>query len=529
MSIVLFFSVLLIFSAGYCIYGKRVADIVGIEPARPTPAFTRSDKVDFVPAKNWSILFGHHFASIAGAGPIVGPVIAYMWWGWFGALLWIVLGCIFFGAVHDFLSLIISVREDGLSIGSVAEKYISPRAGKVLLIFLWCALVIVIAVFATLCARSFVAQPQVVLPSLGLIPLAILLGFMFYSRKIPVFPATLLGLIILAALVMAGNFFPVTLKVADPFLIWMAVLFVYAFFASILPVQILLQPRDYLASFLLFFGIAVSVLGLLTRPLPMKGAHFFSFFSPGHGPMFPLMFITVACGAISGFHALVSSGTTSKQLASENQARRIGYGSMITEGVLAVIALFSVAFGLRKIPSGITPVEVFSLGFGKAVYFLGDYAQVIAVVILNAFILTTLDTATRITRFLTQELTGVSSKWLATALVVAVGAYLGISGQWQNLWPMFGASNQLVAALALVVASAWLISHKKNYKIALIPAVVMLIITMAALVFNFFLFLQSETLKTGNKAVLCSLSVVLAVMSGVIVSELRQLKRKEKK
>lgn len=529
MSVILFLSVLLVFCAGYRIYGKRIADIVGIEPFRRTPAFTRSDRVDFVPAKNWSILFGHHFASIAGAGPIVGPVIAYMWWGWFGVLLWIVFGCIFFGAVHDFLALIISVREGGLSIGSVAEKYISRRAGKILLIFLWCSLIIVIAVFATLCSRSFVSQPQVVLPSLGLVPLAVLLGFMFYSRRIPVFPATLLGLIVLAGLIVAGNLFPLTLKVADPFLIWMVVLFVYAFFASILPVHILLQPRDYLSSFLLFFGIAVSVLGLLTRPLPLKGAHFFSFFSPGHGPMFPLMFITVACGAISGFHSLVSSGTTSKQLASEKHAQWVGYGAMITEGVLAVIALFCVAFGLRRIPSGITPVEVFSLGFGKAVYFLGDYAGVIAVVILNAFILTTLDTATRITRFLTQELLGISNKWLATALVVAAGAYLGVSGQWQNLWPMFGASNQLVAALALIVASAWLISTKKNYKIALIPAVVMLIITMAALVFNFFFFLQSETLKTGNKAVLCSLSVILAVMSGVIVSELRHLKRKEKK
>jgi len=519
MSIVLFLSVMIIFALGYRVYGRFAEKIVSVRKQNQTPAFYKQDNTDFIPAKNRSILFGHHFASIAGAGPIVGPVVAYMWWGWLGALLWIVLGCIFFGAVHDFFSLIISVREGGISIGKVAEKYISSRAGKLLLIFLWCALVIVIAVFASLCARSFVSQPEVILPSLGLIPVAVLVGFLLYVRKMKTFLATMLGLSALTVLVICSKKFAFSLPVSDPYFVWMCLLFVYAFFASVLPVNILLQPRDYLSSFLLFFGVAVSVIAFLTRPLPLSGAEVFTFFSQDRLPLFPLMFITVACGAISGFHSLVSSGTSSKQLARETDARPIGYGAMITEGVLAVIALFAVAFGLRSIPQGKTPVEIFAQGFGNVVYFLGDYGRGIALVMLNAFILTTLDTATRITRFLTQEFFGLSNKWLSTGLVVSAAAFLGLKDKWQALWPLFGASNQLVAALALIVISAWLIKNKKNYKIALIPALVMLLITFSALIFN------AINFYARGKIMLSLISALLLVMSGIVLTELRHLKR----
>lgn len=518
MSIVLFIFVLILFWLGYTFYGNYLSRIIGIQPERRTPAFTKYDRTDYVPAKNWSILFGHHFASIAGAGPIVGPVIAYLYWGWAGVLIWIVLGSIFFGGVHDFLSLIVSVREDGKTLGGITEKYISRRASKVFLAFLWCTLIIVISVFADVCAKTFINQPRVVIPSLGLIPIAVCVGILIYSFKSNTIFATVVGLACLGLLLVFGNAAPITLKTTHAYFIWICVLFGYTFFASILPVNILLQPRDYLSSFLLFFGLSVSVVGLVTKPLPVTNAHFFTFFSSARGPLFPMMFITVACGAISGFHSLVSSGTSSKQLASELHAKRIGYGAMVTEGILAVIALFFVAFGLKEIPQGKSPVEIFSLGFAQGVYFLGKYSQAIAIVILNTFILTTLDTATRIARFLTQELTGVNNRWITTAVVVSAGAYLGFTGKWETLWPMFGASNQLVAALVLIVLSSWLLSRKRNYKITLIPAVCMLFVTLAALIFNAKIFYQK------SNYLLFSISISLILMSGFILSELKRFR-----
>jgi carbon starvation protein len=257
------------------------------------------------------------------------------------------------------------------------------------------------------------------------------------------------------------------------------------------------------------------------KPVSLEGTKLFAFPS-GAGPLLPIMFITVACGAISGFHSLVSSGTTSKQLASERHAKKIGYGAMVVEAMLATIALFCVAFGLKTVSSEKSAVELFALGFSKIVYFFGDYGVAIGIVILNAFILTTLDTATRITRFLTQELFNIDNKWIATTIVILAGGYLGISGKWQALWPIFGASNQLVAALALIVISAWLLSHGKNYRIALIPAFIMLIITLSALVYKAHSFYQQK-----DYVLLC-VSCILIVLSGFVVLEFRSLRLMQK-
>jgi len=519
MSILFFLVILSIFISGYIFYGGYIRRVLGIDPARKTPAFTRYDGTDYVPAKNWFILFGHHFASIAGAGPIVGPIIAYMYWGWFGVLLWVVFGSIFLGAVHDFSSLFMSLREGGVSIGQIAEKYISKRAGIVLLIFLWFALIIVIAVFATICAKSFVNEPRAVIPSLGVIPLAVLGGILIYNFKVKVIPLTLVKLAILAFLVFLGQRFPVTIGFANPQMFWLIVLFLYAFIASIIPVHILLQPRDYICSFLLFFGIAVVFVAIFLKPLPFEAPHFFQF-SSTIGPLFPVMFIIVACGSISGFHSLVSSGTTSKQLASERDLQPIGYGAMILEGILAVIALYCVAFGLKDVPVGVNPLEVFAQGFGRVVFFLGDYAHFVALVILNAFVLTTLDTTTRITRFLTQELVKIKNKYLATSIVVAVSAYFCISGTWQTLWPMFGASNQLVAGLALIVASAYLMQKKRNWRITFIPAIIMFTITISALIIKARDFFKSDNYLLGT------ISIILILLGLFIADEFRR-KRKE--
>ena len=523
MSTVIFLLALVVLGCGYFFYGRFVRNILGIDPRRKTPAQTLNDGVDYVPAKNWLILFGHHFASIAGAGPIVGPVIAYIYWGWFGAILWFIFGSIFIGAVHDFTSLFVSLREGAGSIGQIAQKYLSRKASIVLLVFLWFALIIVIAVFASICAKSFISEPKIVIPSLGLIPVAVIVGLLVYRFKAGIFFSTILGLVSLSFLIFLGDKIPLSLEsttlvreaVLSPYLFWLIVLFIYAFFASIIPVNILLQPRDYIACFLLFFGIIVAFLGIILKPLPIEGAQFFRFTS-SIGPFFPLMFINVACGAISGFHSLVSSGTTSKQIASEEDAQKIGYGAMITEAVLAVIALVCVAFGLKSIPAGKTPVEIFALGFSRIVFFLGDYAHFIALVILNAFILTTLDTATRITRFLTQELLNIKSKYLATGIVILASAYFCLSGKWQTLWPMFGASNQLVAVLALVVVSAYLIQKKRNYKVTFIPAVVMFVITISAL------FIKAVGFFKKSNFLLFLISIILIFLGAFIINEFRK-------
>jgi len=525
MSTLLFIIVIGIFISGYIFYGNYVAGVFGLRPDKNTPAYARRDGLDYVPAKNWLVLFSHHFASIAGAGPIIGPVLAYLWWGWLGALVWIVLGTLFIGAVHDFSSLFISVRERGVSIGQVAQRYISKRASILFLIFLWFTLVIVIAVFAAICAKSFIRQPQVVISSLGLIPVAVFIGILMYKVRINFMVATIIGVSILGVLVVLGKVFPVSLPVANPYLAWLIILFVYAFFASIVPVNILLQPRDYLSSFLLFFGISIALVGILTRPFALSGAKLIVFNSEA-GFLFPAMFITVACGAVSGFHSLVASGTTSKQLGNEADAKKIGYGAMVLEGVLAVIVLFAVAFGLKNIPRGVTePAHIFSLGFARLAYFLGDYAQFIALVILNAFILTTLDTATRISRLLTQELCNLNNKWLATALVVVASGYLAVMNKWQLLWPIFGASNQLVAGLALIVASSWLFCKGKRYHFVFIPAMIMIMVTIIALGLKMMDFFQKKDYTLG---IISAVLIMFGILGFAEFRKVRQCRQTER-
>ncbi|MEI8349237.1 MAG: carbon starvation protein A [Candidatus Omnitrophota bacterium] len=517
MSTFIFLIVLLVMVAGYFVYGRWVSRFFGIDVYRKTPAYTHYDGIDYVPSKNWLILFGHHFASIAGAGPIVGPIFAYIYWGWFGVLLWIIFGSIFIGGIHDFAALFLSLREGGSSIGDIAKKYISKRASIIFLIFLWMALILINAVFAALCAQSFVDEPKIVFPSLGLIPVAMVVGVLLYKMKANTLLSTVFGLCALLYLVVLGNGFPVAIS-NNAYYFWVAILFIYCFLASVLPVNILLQPRDYLSSFLLFFGLAVSCLAIVVKPLPLESAHFFKFSSP-IGSFFPLLFITVACGAVSGFHALVSSGTTSKQLASEKDIQKIGYGAMIVEAILAAVALFCVVFGVKKIPAGKTPIDIFALGFSNVVFFLGSYAKPFAFLLLNAFILTTLDTSTRITRYLTQELFHINNKYLATCVVVLFSGYLCLSGQWQMLWPIFGASNQLVAGLTLLVASAYLLQHKKSCRITLIPAGIMFVITGCALV------IQAMEFFSKRNYFLFVINIILIALGVFIVMEFFKKRR----
>ena len=532
-SLIIILVALIAYWLGYQFYGKKLERIWQVDEKRPTPSATKFDGVDYVPAKNWLVLFGHHFASIAGAGPIVGPVIAVILWGWGPALIWVILGTIFIGGVHDFSTLIISVREDGNSIADVATQAISRRAKIIFSIFVWLALTLVIAVFLYLCADTFVREPKIVIPSLGLVPIAMVVGFLIYNLRVNLVVSTAIGLSALVGLIYLGQQFPVTIIGSQTS--WSVVLLIYAYFASIIPVNILLQPRDYLSSFLLFFGLLFGFLGLfIGRPEIQTAA--FSGYKSASGDLWPMLFVVVACGAISGFHSLVASGTTSKQLPNEKYARPVGYGGMIAEGLLAVMVILAISAGLSSVQLGecvvnkVSPIGIFGLGYGSITApVLGSFGGVVAIIIINAFILTTLDTATRINRYITEELFRIKNRFLSTFIIILAGGYLALSKDasntplWKKIWPAFGASNQLVAALSLMVVSCWLLARKKPTRYTLIPAVIMLVTTIAALIYR----LRVDIL--GKDYVLVVISVVLMLLAVYMVKEVAVVFRKARR
>ena len=507
----------LFLAAGYVFYARILEKFLEINPDNVTPAYKYYDGIDYVPARNWLVLFSHHFASIAGAGPIVGPVIAVAIWGWLPALVWIVIGTIFVGGVHDFAAIVISVRHKARSIADIAEDVISRRSKLIFLSFVWLTLVLVIAVFTSICAKTLTTTPSTVIPSFGLIGVALIVGFMLYRLKLNIVIATVVGIALLLASMAAGGRFPIYLN-ANSYAIWTLALLAYAFIASVAPVHILLQPRDYISSFLLYFGIVAGVAGIvITRPV-MKVACFGGWVPEGADWLWPMLFVTIACGANSGFHSLVSSGTTSKQLPNEKFARRIGYGGMTLEALLAIIALIAVGAGLGSgelgrmlSKGGEGPIGAFGKGYGvltKTMLF--DKGSMIAIMILNAFILTTLDTATRICRYLSEELFKIKNRFFSTFVVVFTSGALALSGKWSAIWPMFGASNQLVAALTFIVISSWLLCRGKSLKFTFFPAVLMLVTSIGALLYQLVQFIKSkDTLLACASIVLIALSLLM--------------------
>lgn len=515
-SLIIILGAAAVFVIAYRFYAAKIEKLWDIDPARPTPAVTKFDGVDYVPSKHWFMLFGHHFASIAGAGPIIGPVLAVCFWGWAPALVWVVLGSIFLGGIHDFGSLITSVREEGLTVGDIAARSISRRAKLILSVFTFLALLLVIAVFAYLGANTFVTQPEVVIPSAGVIPVSVLIGLALYKFRLEPVSTTIAGLLLLGGLLIAGKFYPVVLQ-GDSQTLWIYVLLIYCFFASVTPVNILLQPRDYLSSFMLIGGILLGLAGILVSRPELNVPAYTGGDSP-IGYLWPMMFITVACGANSGFHSLIASGTTSKQLANERDAKKIGFGAMLVEGFLAVLVIVLVVGGFtlaefnQHLADKTSPVNIYGIGFGNITApILGEWGTFMALTILNAFILTTLDSATRITRYIFEELTGLKNRIASTLVIVTLGGWLALgkdSAQnplWQKIWPAFGASNQLVAALALLVISCWLLRKNKPTRYSLIPAVFMLGTSLAALGIQIV-----DYLKNGEIA-LVLISAVLVV------------------
>ncbi|MFH1856661.1 MAG: carbon starvation protein A [Candidatus Omnitrophota bacterium] len=535
-----FFIAVAFFIIGYKFYGDKIARLWEMDEKNPTPALTKGDAVDYVPAKHWTILFGHHFASIAGAGPIIGPVIAVAFWGWAPVFCWIILGSILLGAVHDFSSLMISLRNKGHSIAKVTEDIISHRAKITFTLFLWFTLILVIAVFAAVGAKTLVDMPQIVIPTFGLIVVAFLIGKLIYELKFNQLSATLMGVGLLFLLIIIGKYYPVIIPEIIHFAglkftnhtFWTFALLIYAFLASVMPVNLLLQPRDYLATFVLYFGLFFGYLGILiTRP-SFNVPAFIKFKGSEGGALWPMLFVVVACGAISGFHSLVSGGTTSKQIANEKDAKKIAFGAMIIEGALALLALFSVSAGLYWYggEEGLVYPELirdgnwivtFGKGFGELVkpIFGVSLGALLAVTMLKTFIMTTLDSATRITRYITEELFfhGFKFKWaknkyLISFIIVLFSGWLSL-GRWKIIWPIFGAANQLVAALTLLVLTAYLLSKGKPVKVVLWPAVFMLVTTLGAL-----LILLKEFFTAG-KWFLLSIDCFLLILSLSILQE----------
>ncbi|MDP3387596.1 MAG: carbon starvation protein A [Eubacteriales bacterium] len=490
MALILILVAIVAFIIAYVTYGSWLAKEWGIDISRKTPAHTMTDGVDYVPAKA-PVLLGHHFASIAGAGPIVGPIAASMF-GWLPVFLWIVIGSIFVGGVHDYSSLFSSIRHEGKSIGHVIEKNIGMSGKKLFDLFAWLTLALVIAAFANIVVNTFVAVPAVGTTSILFIILAVGFGYATNRLNVPLGIATVVGVLLVIACIWLGLIFPIVL----PFNVWYLIILAYIYIASVAPVYILLQPRDYLNSFLLYAMIIGAVLGLiLYRPdiqLPAVTA-----FNVNGSYLFPILFVTVACGAISGFHSLISSGTSSKQLNSEADAKLIGYGSMLIEGVLAVIALITAAYlgadKLAELTKAGGPNNVFSSGVGT---FMESFGIPLAVgksfvaLSISAFALTSLDSGTRIGRFIFQEFferevkadtSVLTNKHVATFITVAAGGLLGVAG-WQKVWPVFGSANQLLAAIALMSAAVWLKHQGKNIKMFTIPMIFMFTVTMLALV-----------------------------------------------
>lgn len=496
----------------YRYYGRRLERIFGVDADRKTPAVTRPDGVDYVPARPL-VLFGHHFASIAGAGPIVGPILA-LHFGWLPVVLWIVFGCVFVGAMHDFAALYISVRDEGRSIGHEIERRLGYGGRQSFILFSWATLILVVAVFADLVAVTFTRQPTVATSSMLMIAVAPVFGWLVYRRNAALLPTSIVFVFILVLCVWLGTLYPLDLSAITGIApegvkrIWLVVLLGYSFIASVLPVWMLLQPRDYLNAFLLYGMLLAGFAGIvLARPV-LAAPVFTGWSIPGADAnpvyLFPLLFVTVACGACSGFHALVASGTTSKQLSNERHILPIGYGSMLVEGALALMAVISVAYlskdGMAEVMATGGPVVAFSTGLGRFIAVAGvnpDLAGNFFMLALSAFLLTTLDTATRLARFAWQELflprggderplnrsrhIICSNRYNATLVVVLFAGYLAFSGQYSAIWPMFGASNQLLAGLTLLVVTVFLRASGKPVWVSVLTMLFMMITCITAL------------------------------------------------
>lgn len=544
---VLFCICLAYFVVAYFVYGGLLSRIFKIDPQRPTPAKTNYDGIDYVPTPA-IVLYGHHFASIAGPGPIVGPIMA-AYFGFLPALMWILIGCVFIGAFHDFAALVMSVRNKGRSISFIMERLMGFTGRQLFLIFCVACLILIVAIFTALIANMFAALPSVATASLLFILMAPIFAFCTGRLGMRLLPASCIFVPLVFASVYVGAVCPLDLAVMFDMskenitMFWIGVLAIYIFGASVIPVQWLLQPRDYLNSYLLYGMLLLGFASILAYNPEIKLPAFNGWeaiTADGNmTSMVPALFIFVACGACSGFHSLVASGTTSKQIASEKDMQKIGYGGMIMEGVIGVMALVAVMsmdqatffeLGKNQPAAFATGIASFSTALGMN----AEYAKIFISLAISAFMMTSLDTATRLGRFLWQELfmprtidkngkelkvdpstipawrRQITNPYLAAIIVVGGSLGMAMTGSAATIWPIFGASNQLMAALAFLGITLYLLMKNSKWYIAVVPMLFMMVMSLWGVI-------QVIQQQWGKNYVLVIAGLFLVVMAILMI------------
>lgn len=494
---------------GYFIYGSLLHKIFRLDAQAKTPAFEFRDDRDFVPTKPFYLL-GQHLSAIAAAGPIVGPILAGMWFGWLPTLLWIILGGIFIGGVHDMAAIIGSVRHQGKSVAEIIREHMSKKAFILFLLFLWFSIIYIITAFADITASTFVDQivgSKVASSSMMYLGLAFVMGVILRYSKLPLGITTVIFMPLVFVCIYLGQFFPLSIPVIPGLTsraTWDIVLLVYCFFAAIIPVWLLLQPRGYLGGFFLsatalasFIGI---VIGNFTQHTLIQYPAFTRWITPQGLPLLPLLFTTVACGACSGFHAIVSSGTTSKQIHKETDVIAVGFGGMLLESFVAIIALATLLIVTPHAMHNLKdPNQIFANGIAVFLNNLGihkDFALNFALLAFATFVYDTLDVATRLGRYIFQELTSWHTKtstYIATLATLALPAFFvtrtikdaqgTIVPVWKIFWTIFGSSNQLLAAMVLLGISVWMFRKRLHFTVTFIPAIFMIVVAVLSLIF----------------------------------------------
>lgn len=559
-----FAAAIIIFKIAYRLYGGYIDRVFDRNDGNPTPARSVHNSRDYVPGK-WPVVFSHHFSSIAGGGPIIGPVVAIIY-GFYPSWLWVVLGAVFIGAVHDFTSLFVSIRERGRSIAETAHDTLGKAGYLLFIVFVLFMVVLVTAAFLGLTSTALTSMAP--LGSLGLkegagvlktvtdastgqvkariggvastsviiiTAFAPVLGWLLYRKKLRLSVASVIAVLAAALSIAVGLRYPVGI---NPDL-WMVVISIYVLIAAGLPIWVMLQPRDYINSFILYGGLAALAVGIVAGGLSGMSVSFPSFnvLEGGEklGLIWPMLFITVACGAISGFHSLIASGTTSKQISRESHARRIGFGGMLLEGLLAVAVLIAIGSAL-DFPAYLdivfpeagrsNPVLAFSLGMGQILHrstSLPVYVGTIfGILMVEGFLVTTLDTAVRLNRYLFEELWGIlmrrppavlRSYIFNSGLSVALMFFFAYRQAFLSIWPVFGSANQLMAALALITVSVWLLKRGKSAVFTVLPAAFMTVTTVASLVY----LLKTKYLPSGNVLLVVFSSALIVLSAGVVV------------
>ena len=538
----------IILIAAYLLYGRYLVKTWGIDPNAKTPAVEREDGVDFVPSSKWEV-FAHQFSSIAGAGPVTGPVMA-MIWGWLPAFLWIIVGGIFFGAIQDFGALYASVKSKGKSMGQLIEDYIGRKGRRLFFLFAWLFTLLVIAAFADMVAGTFNGfsadgaqlTPNASAASISILYVFVAIAFGLFLRKTKIggWKQAVLAIVLIVAMLALGIAFPIYLDKTS----WIYIIFVYIFFASVTPMWLLKQPRDYLTTFLFIAMIAAAVIGVFISN-PQISTPAYTGFTTSSGYLFPTLFVTIACGAVSGFHSLVSSETSSKQIANEKDMLQVGYGSMLLESLLAVLVIVVVGsltslsasgvldanLSAMALADGATPFTKFSVGVTGLVAQLGlpqEWGLCIMTMFVSALALTSLDAVARIGRMSFQEffevdrnenpsgiLRFLTNKYTATVITL-LGGYLLSLGGYNNIWPLFGSANQLLAAMVLIALSVFLkVTGRKGFMLY-VPMTLMLIVTMTSLGMSIYNICMKLFVNGGFVFMTDGLQLIVAILLVVL-------------